>query len=143
MSNDDTNLPEVLTKPILALANTLEHEGEDGISVELSRIMRNVRVAATQDIEVNSWEEFQSFILKNLGSDLVFRFGDQFGQDDPKTAELAEIVKAEAALMKRLHDLYLKLKGETAPPDSGVAAPEEALSSLEGDDTPAAEGKAE
>lgn len=133
--------PELRNK-MLHLANGLEEAGMDSDSVALSSHMRDLRMAASSDeVDVTSWEDFLRFFERNRGKELLYRFVDMYGQNNPITHELDRLLKEYDSLDQQLHGFYMKLKGAKPKEEETAASPEESLATLEKDDgaKPAAE----
>src|SRR6478609_6138940 len=127
------------------VAKKLAHLGEADLATRVREAA--TRVAAANEVVLDSWAEFETWLLKNRSQGLEFTFEDKYGADSPETAHLRQWMESYDAAERQAHELYEMLKQETPAPaeesvaDDVEAVDTEAAEAMESADT--AEGEAE
>lgn len=106
-----TNIRHIEAK-LTALHMEFEDAGADKYALKLAEVIRDVRCAAAEEINVTSWDEFQRFWERNRGEQLVFILIDKYGPDHAVVNKVKELVTKAVDLDRELHDLYMQMKGK-------------------------------
>ena len=99
-----------------SLGVEFESAGCDQQSFEMTQALRDVRLAASDEIDVTSWDDFRSFFDKNFGSQLIFLMVDKYGENSPLTKIMRDAVKKSNEVDEMLHKLYMQMKQQANPP---------------------------
>lgn len=106
------------------------------LAFKLSQLARSIRIAAKQDVKLESWDDFVSWWNQNRSQGLLFSLIDALGDQNPVIGLLKQIMSEQDALERKLHDAYMQLKG-------GSPAPEADMTETLEEPAPAAEEPAE
>ena len=111
----------------------MEGEGVDEASFEVNAKLRDVRCAASMEVDVASWSDFERFWRNNFSPTLYYALVDQFGEGSPIAKKGKDLIDKAIQFDKDLHGFYMDLKGhnnkpKTKPEPDGT---DEALSALE------------
>lgn len=78
-------------------------------TLKIARLIREVN-AAKEDVEIESWSDFESWWTNNRSQSLVFTFVDIYGEDSPEVQQVRELVEMSETLETKLHGFYMELR---------------------------------
>jgi len=108
--------------PVLELANVARKiaalgDQELAARVRAAASTARRRQAASTDIVLDSWSEFESWLLKNRSQGLEFVFEDQYGADSREVTLLRDLLEGYDLIERKTHDLYEMLQADTPAPE--------------------------
>lgn len=116
--------------PVLELSNVarkIAALGDKELAARVRAAASKVRLrqAASTDIVLDSWSEFESWFLKNRSQGLEFVFEDQYGADSEEVVLLRQLLEGYDFIERKTHDLYEMLRTDTPTPAPALEDGEE------------------
>lgn len=79
--------------------------------LHVSAAIREIN-AAKNDIEIETWSDFESWWNNNRSQSLKYTFIDIYGEDSEEVSAVNELMDMASDYETKLHDLYTKLRNK-------------------------------